>query len=50
MENNDLFGEVISSYTRVQALEDGELIDVSKTAKEAGFVFPIAVTRNLFYS
>lgn len=37
--------EIISSYTRAQALADGELVDVTKTAKEAGFNFPVAVTR-----
>jgi len=42
---NDLFGEVIYSYTRKQALQDGVLVDVSATAKEAGFTLPVAVTR-----
>ena len=37
--------EVISSYTRAQALEDGVLVDVSETAKEAGIKFPVALTR-----
>ena len=37
--------EVISSYTRAQAIEDGELVDVSETAREAGIKFPVAVTR-----
>lgn len=36
--------EVISTYTREQAIEDGVLIDVSTTAKEAGFKYPAAVT------
>ena len=36
--------EIISTYTRAQALEDGILIDVTETAKEAGIVFPAAVT------
>ena len=36
--------EVIASYTRAQATQDGVLIDVSKMAKEAGFVIPVAVT------
>lgn len=42
---NDFFGEVIYSYTRKQALQDGELVDVTSTAKEAGFLLPVAVTR-----
>ncbi len=39
------FGEVIHSYTRAQALEDGALVDVSETASEAGFKWPVAITR-----
>jgi hypothetical protein len=40
----ELFGEVIYSYTRAQAIEDGVLVDVSKTAREAGFRWPVAMT------
>lgn len=40
----ELFGEVIHSYTRAQALEDGALVDVSDTAREAGFRYPMALT------
>ncbi|MHB1683958.1 MAG: DUF6573 family protein [Bacilli bacterium] len=36
--------EIIASYTRAQATQDGVLIDVSNMAKEAGFVIPVAVT------
>jgi hypothetical protein len=36
--------EIISSYTRTQAIEDGMLVDVTATAKEAGFVYPVAMT------
>ena len=38
------FGEVISTYTRAQAIEDGVLIDAGPTAKEVGFKFPVALT------
>jgi len=38
------FGPVIYSYTRAQALADGVLVDVSETAKEAGFKLPVAIT------
>jgi hypothetical protein len=48
MEN--LFGNVIYAYTRRQAIEDGVLIDVTKTAKEAGITFPVAVTHELWSS
>lgn len=37
--------EVISRYTRAQALDDGVLVDVSEMAHEAGFVIPVAVTQ-----
>lgn len=36
--------DVISKYTRQQAIEDGVLVDVSSMASEAGFRFPVAVT------
>ena len=39
-----LFGEVISTYTRAQAIEDGMLIDVSATGQQAGFCWPVALT------
>ena len=37
--------DVIHSYSRAQALEDGVLVDVSETAREAGLKFPVALTR-----
>ena len=40
----EIFGEPIHSYTRAQAIEDGQLIDVSTTAREAGIVWPVAMT------
>jgi len=43
-ENNDL----IYSYTRAQAIADGVLVDVTETAKEAGILFPVAVTAGLY--
>ena len=36
------------SYTRAQAIEDGILVDVSETAREAGFKIPVAVTRGVW--
>lgn len=41
----DIFGDVIFSYTRAQAITDGVLVDVTETAKEAGFRWPVAITR-----
>ena len=39
------FGPPISTYTRAQAIEDGFLVEVSETAREAGFKIPVALTR-----
>ena len=44
----DLFGPVIYSYTRAQALADGQLVDVTETAREAGFSWPVALSRALW--
>jgi hypothetical protein len=43
--SDEVFGSVISSYSRAQAIEDGELIDASSTAREAGIKYPVALTR-----
>ena len=49
MQNmTEYFGEPISIYTRAQAVEDGVLIDVSVSAREVGFKFPVAVTRTVW--
>jgi hypothetical protein len=40
--------EIISSYTRAEAIADGTLVDVSETAREAGFKFPMAVTSGVW--
>lgn len=37
--------EIVAQYTRAQAIEDGVLVDVSSVAKEAGFGYPVALTR-----
>lgn len=36
--------DVIFSYTRTQAIEDGVLVDVTEPAQEAGVTVPVAVT------
>ena len=46
--NATAFDPVISVYTRAQAIEDGILVDVSETAREAGFKIPVAVTRTVW--
>lgn len=46
METQDpVFGDVIYAYTRAQAIEDGTLVDVTETAREAGITIPVALTR-----
>lgn len=40
--------DVVHSYSRKQALEDGVLIDVTETAREAGFRFPVALTAAVY--
>ena len=41
---NSTFGDVIYQYTRAQAIDDGILIDVTETAREAGITIPTALT------
>ena len=45
--NHD-FGEVVYSYTRAQALADGQQVEVTQTAQEAGIRFPVFLTRAVF--
>ncbi|MDX2152097.1 MAG: DUF6573 family protein [Bryobacteraceae bacterium] len=40
--------ELIHAYTRKQALEDGVLVDLGALASEAGFRWPVAVTRTVY--
>jgi len=40
------FGPVIYAYTRTQAIEDGVLIDITNTAREAGFSCPMAISNS----
>ena len=42
------FGPTVFTYTRAQAIQDGVLVDVSDTAREAGFSIPVAVTRTVW--
>jgi hypothetical protein len=44
----ELFGEVIYAYTRSQAVADGEQVEVTSTAAEAGIRFPVFLTRTVF--
>jgi hypothetical protein len=40
----ELFGEVVSTYSRAQALEDGVLVDAGAMSKDAGLKWPVAIT------
>ena len=46
---DEIFGDVIYSYTRADALRDGVLVDVSSLAREAGFRYPVAVTARVWH-
>lgn len=39
---------IVSVYTRQQAIEDGIFVDVTLTARSWGFRIPVAITTNLF--
>jgi type I site-specific restriction endonuclease len=47
---SNVFGEVISVYSRAQAIEDGVLVDLSRWSKEMGIRFPVAVTDTVFHT
>lgn len=40
--------DLIHSYSRTQAIEDGVLIDVSELAREAGLIVPVSVTQGVW--
>ena len=42
------FSEVVYSYSRQQAIADGVLVDVSQTAREAAFKWPLAMTAEVW--
>lgn len=42
--------QIISSYSRKEAIDDGVLADISHMAREAGFRFPVAITSGVLTS
>ena len=49
MDNlTEFYGEPVYVYSRADAISDGFLVDVSQMAKEAGFRYPVAVTRTVW--
>jgi hypothetical protein len=46
--SDSIFGDVICSYSRAQAIEDEVLFDITDEAKEAGFKIPTAMTAGVY--
>lgn len=44
-----MFGEVISRYTREEAIADEVLYDLTEWARETGFKVPVAVTAAVYH-
>jgi len=44
----EIFGELIYSYTRAQALADGVLVDLTERAHRAGIRYPTACTASVW--
>ena len=44
----EVFGPPIHVYTRAEAVADEVLVDVTETAREAGFTVPVALTANVW--
>lgn len=44
-----IFGDIISVWTVEDGIADGALIDITPTAKEAGFKYRTVITRAAFY-
>ncbi len=40
--------DIVSTYTRVQAIENGTLVDVTEATREVGYTLPVAVTAALW--
>src|SRR5687768_13965708 len=40
--------DLVFSYSRAQAIQDGVLVDVSETARGAGFRWPVALARGVW--
>jgi len=48
MTMTEVFGEPISVYTRAEAIADGDLVDVTEWAREAGWSAPVVMTNHLW--
>ena len=47
VEVDPVFGEILYSYTRTDALADGQQVDVSEVAKDAGIRWPVYLNRSV---
>lgn len=47
-DEHPIFGPIVSTYTRAQAIADGVLVDVSEMAREAGIKHPTALTATVW--
>ena len=45
---SEIFGELIYSYSRADAIRDGVLLDVSERARRAGIRYPTACTHGVW--
>ena len=46
----EIFGEPICGYSRAQAIEDGELVDVSQLVTPCPFKYPVAMSRAAYHA
>jgi hypothetical protein len=46
----EIFGEPICGYSRAQAIEDGELVDVSQLVTPCPFKYPVAMSRAAYFA
>jgi hypothetical protein len=44
-DDHATYPDIISAYSRAQALDDGVLVDATQPARETGFRHPVALTR-----
>ena len=47
-DNDNLFGDMISSYSRADAIADGVLVDLSHVARAAQYRVPVAISSALW--
>lgn len=48
VEDSDLYGDAIHTYSRAQAISDGALIDATDAARACGYRWPVAITASVW--